>query len=167
MHRCLATLLVDSRSRPGAGPCRGFTLGEMLLALAVSALLVAIAVPSYQSALLKAKIGATIADIGQIEMLISHYEPQNNGALPPDLATIGMDAKLDPWGHPYYYHTTVTGTGNGVGRKDKNLHPINTDYDLYSSGPDGKSVAPLTAKPSQDDIIRANDGSFLGVAASY
>jgi general secretion pathway protein G len=38
---------------------------------------------------------------------------------------------------------------------------------LYSAGADGKTVLPLTAKASQDDIIRANDGSFIGVAASY
>jgi general secretion pathway protein G len=108
-----------------------------------------------------------IAALGQIQLTVGHYAMSNNGNLPPDLATIGMDTLTDPWGNPYYYHTTVAGTGNGLGRKDKSLHPINTDFDLYSSGPDGKSVPPLTAKPSQDDIIRANDGSFLGVAANY
>ena len=45
--------------------------------------------------------------------------------------------------------------------------PINTDFDLYSMGPDGKSVAPLTAAFSQDDVVRANDGSFIGVAKDY
>ena len=145
----------------------GFTLLELMLILTVAAILAMIAIPSYQAYVVRAQNAAATADIGQIEMLVSRYAPQHNGELPPDLSTIGMDAKLDPWGHPYYYHTTFEGTGNGVGRKDKGLHPINTDYDLYSSGPDGKSVAPLTAKPSQDDIIRANDGSYVGVAANY
>lgn len=145
----------------------GFTLVEFMLVLLVSALLVAIAIPSYRGYVLRAQTSSVIATLGQIEMLVSRYEPQNNGALPPDLAAINMDTTLDPWGNPYYYHTTVEGTGNGVGRKDKNLHPINTDYDLYSSGPDGQSVAPLTAKPSKDDIIRASNGTYLGVAANY
>ena len=57
--------------------------------------------------------------------------------------------------------------GGGKARKDHFLHPINTDFDLYSMGPDGKSTAPLTAKISQDDIIRANDGGFVGLAAHY
>ncbi|MDR4480167.1 MAG: prepilin-type N-terminal cleavage/methylation domain-containing protein [Nitrospira sp.] len=62
------------------------------------------------------------------------------------------------------------GGGNaskGKPRKERFLHPINSDYDLYSMGKDGESVEPLTAKKSQDDVIRANDGSFVGLAAEF
>jgi general secretion pathway protein G len=52
-------------------------------------------------------------------------------------------------------------------RKDRNLVPINTDFDLYSVGPDGDSQAPLTAAASRDDIVRANDGRFIGKAEDY
>jgi general secretion pathway protein G len=52
-------------------------------------------------------------------------------------------------------------------RKDKFLHPINTDYDLYSMGVDGKSAKPITAQPSQDDIIRINDGAYIGLVSKY
>lgn len=55
----------------------------------------------------------------------------------------------------------------GRPRKDRFLHPINSDYDLYSMGKDGESVEPLTARKSHDDIIRANDGSFVGLAAEF
>jgi hypothetical protein len=62
-------------------------------------------------------------------------------------------------------------SGGGGGkvqcRKDHNLHPINTDFDLYSMGPDGQSEAALTAKASRDDIIRASDGAFIGKASNY
>ena len=57
--------------------------------------------------------------------------------------------------------------GKGKLRKDKFLVPLNSDYDLYSMGPDGKSVPPLTAKASRDDILRANDGEFFGPAHLY
>ena len=50
---------------------------------------------------------------------------------------------------------------------DHQLHPINCDYDLYSVGKDGKSEAPLTAKVSQDDIIRANNGGYVGLVSNY
>ena len=50
---------------------------------------------------------------------------------------------------------------------DLSLHPINTDFDLCSVGKDGKSAAPLTAKISQDDIIRANNGGYVGLASNY
>jgi general secretion pathway protein G len=58
-------------------------------------------------------------------------------------------------------------TANGQARKDRFLVPINTDYDLYSMGPDGRSVAPLTANASRDDIIRASDGTFIGRACDF
>jgi hypothetical protein len=63
-------------------------------------------------------------------------------------------------------------TRPGVGqpsqpRKDRFLHPINSDYDLYSMGKDGESVEPLTAQKSHDDVIRANDGSFVGLAVEF
>ncbi len=52
-------------------------------------------------------------------------------------------------------------------RRDRFLVPINTYYDLYSVGKDGASVAPLTAGPSKDDIVRANDGGFIGLGRLY
>jgi general secretion pathway protein G len=64
----------------------------------------------------------------------------------------------------------AAGAGNGSAgrpRKDRFLHPINSDYDLYSMGKDGESVEPLTAQKSHDDVIRANDGSFVGWLSSF
>ena len=52
-------------------------------------------------------------------------------------------------------------------RMDRALHPLNSDFDLYSMGADGQSVAPITTKVSQDDIIRANDGGYIGLARNY
>ena len=75
----------------------------------------------------------------------------------------------DPWGNPYQYlnfDADIPGI-NGRIRKDHNLHPINSDFDLYSKGPDGDSRAPLTARASRDDIIFARDGSFIGPAETF
>jgi general secretion pathway protein G len=55
----------------------------------------------------------------------------------------------------------------GQARKDRNLVPINSDYDLYSVGPDGRSVPPLTAHHSQDDIVRARNGAYIGPASEF
>ena len=52
-------------------------------------------------------------------------------------------------------------------RKDRFLVPLNTDYDLYSMGKDGESTAPLTARQSRDDIIRADNGGFIGLASEF
>ena len=75
---------------------------------------------------------------------------------------------VDPWGRPYAY-LNIAAAGGGVGgfRKDKNLNPLNTDFDLYSSGKDGASSGPLSAQDSRDDIVRANNGSFIGKGEDY
>ncbi|MCK5721428.1 MAG: prepilin-type N-terminal cleavage/methylation domain-containing protein [Gammaproteobacteria bacterium] len=58
-------------------------------------------------------------------------------------------------------------TNIGAARKDGNLVPINTNYDLCSFGKDSKSKAPLRAKDSHDDIIYANDGAYIGLASEF
>ncbi|MBY0401297.1 prepilin-type N-terminal cleavage/methylation domain-containing protein [Myxococcota bacterium] len=55
----------------------------------------------------------------------------------------------------------------GEVRKDRFQVPINSDFDLYSMGPDGETRAPLSPPVSRDDIIRANDGAYYGVAAEF
>jgi general secretion pathway protein G len=54
-----------------------------------------------------------------------------------------------------------------MARKDRSLVPLNTDYDLYSMGKDGQTQAPLTSSVSDDDVIRANDGGYVGLAEQY
>ncbi len=47
------------------------------------------------------------------------------------------------------------------------LNNFNLPDSLVDIGPDGSSVAPLTAAPSRDDIVRAGNGSFFGVAENF
>ena len=91
----------------------------------------------------------------------------NNGTLPAALETLGRGTISDPWGRPYQYLDFSTVKGTGQMRKDRFLVPINSTYDLYSMGKDGKTAMPLTAKASQDDVIRANVGGFVGLASDY
>ena len=143
----------------------GFGLLEMLVALTVLGLLAALAMPSYRSYLERSQ-GATVAgDMLTIELAIEQFQLASN-SLPADLAALGMDGLRDPWGNPYRYLNLETAPP-GAARKDRFLVPLNTDYDLYSMGPDGRSVAPLTAAHSRDDYIRANDGRFHGWASDY
>jgi general secretion pathway protein G len=61
----------------------------------------------------------------------------------------------------------VAGRPIGQLRKDRNLVPINTDFDLFSRGKDGQTNFPLTAQRSRDDIVRANNGGYIGLASDY
>jgi general secretion pathway protein G len=153
--------------RPHVEDQRGFSAIEMAIAIAVVATLAAIAVPSYQSYVMRAKVSVAIADISKIGLAIEKYDLEKNG-LPPDLAAINFGDTLDPWGQRYFYLPFDDDLhGHADQRKNKNLVPINTQYDLYSAGPDGKTKSPLTARDSKDDIIRANDGRFIGIASDY
>jgi general secretion pathway protein G len=157
----------DRRSRQRSPPASaGFTLLELMIAAAAVGILLAIAVPSYARYVARAKSTAAIADIAKIHMAVETYI-MDHYAPPPDLAAIGKAGELDPWGRPYVYLSFDGLNGKGKMRKDKNLVPINTEYDLYSVGPDGDSVPPLTAQPSRDDIVMANNGGFIGVASDY
>ena len=149
----------------------GFTMIEMLIAMAIIGTLLAIALPMLQTALDKARIARAIGDIGALQTDVAAYEAGGNG-LPEELADIGRGTLLDPWGNPYEYLKFHIDEGGGRpapggARKDRFLVPINSTYDLYSMGKDGESVPALTAKASKDDIVRANDGGFIGLAVKY
>lgn len=148
---------------------RAFTLIELIVTVAIIGVLASIAIPAYQDYVDKAKTVHAILDIRNIGRLLQDYFSDNN-KYPSSLAEINADTMLDPWRNPYQYlnlsDPNIKGA-KGKARKDHNLVPINSDFDLYSMGKDGESVSPLTAKASQDDIIRANDGRFIGSASKY
>jgi general secretion pathway protein G len=143
----------------------GFTLLETLTAVAIIGILAAIAIPSFLNQKDKAKIAVAISDIKNIEQKIAEYQ-DGHGVFPPSLADIGLNGLKDPWGNPYEYWP-ITGDKQQKVRKDRNTHPINTDFDLYSRGKDGKTNFALTANASQDDIVRASNGGYVGLASKY
>jgi general secretion pathway protein G len=149
-------------------PSGGFTLIELMLCVCIFGLLCAIATPFYLSYREDARVAAAISDMKTIEAAIGNYVA-DYGQLPDSLAQIGMDGLLDPWQHPYQYLRIDGGNVKGTGkmRKDHFMVPVNTDYDLYSMGPDGKSEPPFTAKASQDDIVRANNGGYYGKVSNF
>jgi general secretion pathway protein G len=145
---------------------RGFSLIELLIAMAIMATISAIAIPHLVSALDSAKLTKAVGDITSIETDIVGYESVY-GVLPDTLAQIGDDTLLDPWKNPYQYLNHETMHGNGHARKDRFLVPLNSDYDLYSMGKDGQSAPPITAAPSQDDVIRVGSSNYVGLASQY
>lgn len=145
---------------------RGFTLVELMIVVALILTIAALAIPNLLAALKQAKIAKAVGDIHSIGTDIEGYSLVN-AQFPNTLADIGYGNYKDPWGNPYQYLNFANTNGKGKMRKDRFLVPINSFFDLYSMGPDGKSVSPLTAQASQDDIIWANDGDFIGVASDY
>ncbi len=210
----------------------GFTLIELMLAVAIIGIMSSLAVPNYLGFLEKARVARAVAELNGLAKEVKGYALSTD-LYPDSLAQIGRSALLDPWGNPYQYYRINCGAaligrldnlespafgsvgpvlpvsvepppvnahvffavyegnhqgliqliqaggppggggggppcgGIGGARKDRFLVPINSDFDLYSMGKDGQSVGPLTAQKSHDDVIRANDGGFYGLASNF
>ncbi|MGQ0640844.1 MAG: prepilin-type N-terminal cleavage/methylation domain-containing protein [Gemmatimonadaceae bacterium] len=147
------------------GLCAGFTLIELLAVMALIGLLSALAVPRYRDIVDKARVAKAIGDIRAIQTdLISQ------DSLPASLSVINRHTMLDPWGRPYVYLKFPPSKGKAPpagARRDKFLVPVNSEFDLYSLGKDGVTVIAFTGKPAHDDVVRANDGGYIGLAKNF
>lgn len=144
----------------------GFTLLELMIVVAIIGTLAAIAVPNFISFRERALYAVAIAEIKQIEKHVNAFFITGD-RYPVNLAEIGLGNLDDPWGTPYQYLDVSNIKGKGKNRKDRSTNPVNTDFDLYSMGPDRKSKLPFTVPVSFDDIVRANDGAYFGRASDY
>jgi len=163
-----------------------------MLVISIIGTISAISIPVYNSYIEKARVIRAIAEVRMLEKEILAYKFINE-VLPDSLNDIGRGNLLDPWGNPYEYLNIEKlleekgggGKGKGKGgkggggggkggggvvkgaRKDRWDKPLNYDYDLYSMGKDGDSKKSLRAKASRDDIVRASDGAYVGLASEY
>jgi general secretion pathway protein G len=168
-----ATISINRRRK---GSCQGFTLVEVLISFAIVATLFAIAVPLLEEYTYRADVAQAIGDIHTIQSEIAAFTAENGREPDNDVpAEIPWNYIRDPWGNPYEYLDFATDTLIGPpgdrkpasARKDGSDHPINTDYDLYSRGKDGDTKKGLLNQASYDDVIRANDGRYIGEAYKF
>lgn len=144
----------------------GFSIIEILITVLIIGLAATIAVPSYKEYRYRIEVHQAISEIGGMSETIKQYTLDNRR--PPDtLADVGLDGAKDPWGEPYYYTNLQAQGSRGKARKDRKLNPLNSDFDLYSSGRDKDTVPPLPPKVSHDDVLRANDGGFVGLGKDF
>jgi general secretion pathway protein G len=139
---------------------RGFTLVELLVVTTIIGILASLSLSGYTLFKEQARVTRCIAEISGLEKDINAYAV-DKGTYPPTatwLSDIGRGGLLDPWGHPYQYKPAGTRTMTT---------PINTDYDLYSWGTDGLTDPDILNSKSVDDIVRASDGGYLGLAAKF
>lgn len=119
----------------------GFTLAEVMIAIAIVGLLAAIGGPMFMSYLAKGKVTATKQNLRIIKGAVDQFNAdmgQNPETLKdlvkkpanPDLAKDWnpyinkKEIPLDGWNHPFVYKPTPDGEH---------------DYELYSYGPKGKA----------------------------
>lgn len=153
-------------NRPCSRSARGLTLIELAVALSLVAVLTALALPMINGWRDKIKIKQATDDLMAMSLVIDAFHLDSD-RFPASLTEIKRGGLKDPWGRAYVYLNLTSPANIGMARKDHALVPLNTDYDLYSRGADGQSMSPLTATVSRDDILRANNGRFFGLASTY
>ena len=185
---CLSVLLTHLdrapryKQRP-AGPCHGFTLIEILIAILIVLTLAGIAVPLTADYIHQANVVRAVTEIRGLEKEIIFFETENGyypGGRQPiitfmlqSMQEIGQDNFKDPWGTPYQYRNLAQGEFAGgkpkFCRRDRSFNPLNYDFDLYSVGPDRQVPThnQITANKGADDIVRAANGRYVGVGAKF
>ena len=144
---------------------RFFTLVEILLVIAVFTILFVISFKGLVESVRRTKNLRAFIELKQIQQMINlYYEDYRD--YPPDLLTVELRNMKDPWGTLYQYQNYDL-ISNGARRKDRNINPLNSAYDLWSNGKDQKTNKQINAFYARDDIIMASDGGFIGLASDY
>jgi general secretion pathway protein G len=139
-------------------------LRDLIAVMAAGLIAASFAVPAFSGYLQRSRVTRAVSDIGTISLQLHRWQREAQ-TLPANLAEAGV-ALVDPWGRPYVYLRAADASRAQL-RKDGEFVPLNTDFDLYSLGPDGLSSLALAAAPSRDDVVRAANGSYIGVASNY
>ena len=140
------------------------TKRDLLAVLATSLLVASFAIPAFNGYIERSRVARAVSDIGTLSLQLYRWQRDAN-RLPANLAEAGLGGD-DPWGRPYVY-VRAADASQTQRRKDGKLDPLNSDFDLYSLGPDGESALALPAAPSHDDVVRAKDGAYIGLAVNY
>lgn len=143
-----------------------FSLIELLLSIAVIFILLGMSVKLMSISIKRAKIVRAITEIRNIQTAIEAYQDEHRKEVPDRFEALNINTVYDPWKTAYHYQNYKQ-IPKGQRRKDKNMNPLNSDYDLWSNGPDGKTAYQVNSAFGHDDIIRAADGQFIGVADDY
>ena len=142
----------------------GITLVELAIVLLIAVLIIGTITPVYFHIIESKRTDLAIAEITRMQKYIDRFG-RKNSRLPADLTELTGSAPMDPWGNPYRYINIRDNTSAAINpRTTDNLKRLNADYDLYSDGPDKSSLSPIGANESRDDIIRARNGNYIGIA---
>lgn len=146
---------------------QGFSLIEVMLVLAIAGVALAIGVPAYTAYMDRTRNLQASVHVADLARGIKAFE-RSNGRLPTSLAELAPAVVVpeDPWGRAYRY-LDVRSNPVGMVRKDKSAAPINSDFDLYSVGKDGQTHLQLNQPAARDDVVRARDGAFIGLAEEF
>ena len=155
---------VSRRRARGVGR-RGMTMVEMLFVMALIGIIMTIVTPRLNGLIDEARDASAVGDISAIRDDIMGYLAQHD-SLPASLSDVGRSGTRDPWNQPYVY-VNFNGDPPEDARVDQFGVTLNSEFDLYSLGKDGATSPSIMTQSSQDDVVLANDGGFIGSATGY
>ena len=85
----------EKQHKSGHGSQPGYTLLELLFAVAIVAVLAVVAISAYTGSMDRARNRKAVADIAELELVIERY-CSDHFALPDTLPA----SRSDPWGNP-------------------------------------------------------------------
>ena len=90
---------------------RGITLVELMIVVAILAILASIAVPAYRSSLTIARVQKCKQELRTMSNDVDVFHA-TQGSLPLSLEEVGNGRRSDPWGQPYVFLIFQTGTAH-------------------------------------------------------
>jgi general secretion pathway protein G len=155
---------------------RGYSLIELIITIAILAVLSSLAVVAYDGYVAEARIDTAMQDIREAELTLGDLARDNalgsvdadaagtlnvyqagNGLVLATSAPANAEPWLDPWDNAYRYRRPAART-DAAGMLS-NATTAGQSFDLFSTGPDGVQSA--------DDIIRGCNGGYVGTAAGH
>ena len=115
---------------------QGFTLIELMIVIAIVAILVALAVPAYKDYTVRTKVAECINGAAVPKLAVSEYYESMDGSWPPDVnaASLGTNAGVSQFCDGF------TGYSNSTGA-------FSIDVDEAAAGASGSTIQP-TLTPS-------------------
>jgi general secretion pathway protein G len=157
------------RINPRAGGAvnnKGYTLVELALVVVIIGILAAVSIPSYIKYVNNTKTSRAMGEIRTLNNEINAYYI-DNGKYPDNWSELRSRVLNDPWHRPYVYYNFAAVAPLPPAASGKLKDPLNislnTDFDLYSLGPDGVTAEVGGVTATDDDIARSNDGVYVGL----
>ncbi len=145
---------------------KGFTLMELMIVVAVLAILAAILIPNFRGITADAKNSTAKADLRNLKMAVILYQNQFN-VLPDDSSSAKFEESLQNYSPRVVDRVPVDPWSPSGAKYQYDVAPDGTTFGIWSVGQDGTSETTITDDTctfaaNADDIVATNAKTISG-----